>query len=95
MKQKWIAVAAQLPQSATEAGAQQKVTEVGNILGLQVRYLNTRDYPRLLLAGTTPPEPLFLVYVGDPFATQAEAESECVTVSKHTGRCFAAQPDPP
>jgi hypothetical protein len=96
MKQKWIAVAAQLPQSATEAGAQQKVMEVADKLGSEVRYLNTRNYPRLFLASSTPlTEPLFLIYIDHPFATRAEAESECEIDSKHTGDCVAAQPDPP
>jgi hypothetical protein len=94
MKQKWIAVAAQLPESATEAGAQKKVTEIANILGMDVKYLKTRDYPRLLLGSSTPPEPLFLIYVGGAKATQADAESECARVSKHTGPCFPAEPDP-
>jgi hypothetical protein len=55
MKQRWIAAAAQLPQSATEAGAQQKVTALTDLLGLEVKYLNTRDYPRLRFGSITPP----------------------------------------
>jgi hypothetical protein len=100
MKQRWIAAAAQLPQSATEAGAQQKVTALTDLLGLEVKYLNTRDYPRLRFGSTTPPatptEPLFLVYVGGPFLTQVDAEKQCALVGKHTNEpCLAVQPDPP
>ncbi len=97
MNQKWIAVLSRLPQSVTVTGAEQKVTELTDILGWEVKYLNTQDYPRLRLGGTTaapPTEPLFLVYVG-PFDTQADAESECATARKHAGDCVAAQPDPP
>jgi Fibronectin type III domain len=94
MKQQWIAVAAQLPESATEAGAQKKKMEIANILGMDVNYLKTRDYPRLLLGSSKPPEPLFLIYVGGAKATRADAESECARISKHTGPCSPAEPDP-
>jgi hypothetical protein len=98
MNQKWIAVLVQLPQSVTATGADQKATELADILGWEVKYLNTMEYPRLRLASSTPAptstEPSFLVYVG-PFDTQVEAESHCATARKHTGDCFAVQPDPP
>jgi Fibronectin type III domain len=98
MKQHWIAVAEVLPASTNDAAnAQQKMTELSKKLA-DVKYLNTRDYPRLLLDSTTPPTPpteeLFLVYVGGAFNTQDEAEKRCAIVRKHTGNCIAAIPDP-
>jgi Fibronectin type III domain len=98
MNQHWIAVAAELPASTNNAAnAQQKMTELINKMGFEVKYLNTRDYPRLLLGSTppsTPKEELFLIYVGGAFKTQVDAEKMCAIVRKHTGNCFAAIPDP-
>jgi hypothetical protein len=100
MKQKWIAVTSVLPKSAyVEADAQAKVQALAGA-GIQAMYLDTRVYPRLLLGGSTPPatptEESFLVYVATPFATQIDAENQCVTVANATGEvCVAAQPDPP
>lgn len=98
MNQHWIAVAARLSPSATETDAQQKVVELQNELGPDVAYLNTRNYPRLSFDSSTPPptstEPLFLVYAGGPFNTLADAQKHCEIVSKHSGSCEAAQPDP-
>lgn len=100
MKQKWIAVASVLPKSAyQEADAQAKVQALAGA-GIQAKYLDTRFYPRMLLAGTTPPatpaEESFLVYVATPFGTQIDAENQCAAVTSVTGEaCVAAQPDPP
>ena len=92
-------MAAVLPKSAhVEAEAQQRVQALTGS-GLQAKYLDTHFYPRLLLAGTTPPatptEESFLVYLG-PFQTQVDAENQCTAISNATGEaCVAAQPDPP
>ena len=98
MNQHWLAVAAKLPGSVTEAGAQKKATELNDRLGLEVKYLNTRHYPRLLLGSTTPQtaaEELFLVYVGGPFKTQADAEKQCAIVNPNIPEpCVVVQPDP-
>jgi SPOR domain len=99
MKQTWIAVAAVLPKSAhPETEAQALVTTLTNA-GFQAKYLDTRFYPRLLLAGVTPPatpaEESFLVYVG-PFQTQVDADNLCSALSNVTGQpCVSAQADPP
>lgn len=99
MKQAWIAVATVLPKSAhIEAEAQAQVKALTDA-GLQAKYLDSRIYPRLLLAGATPPatpaEESFLVYIG-PFPTQADADNQCVNISNVTGQpCVAAQADPP
>ena len=100
MKQKWIAVAEILPKSTNpETSAQDGVTQLKDSL-LDGKYLDTRFYPRLVLAGATPPptpvaEESFLVFVG-PFNSQPEAEASCPAITAATAEplCVAAQPDP-
>jgi cell division septation protein DedD len=100
MKQKWIAVARILAKSTNdEASAQDGVTQLQDAQ-LDGKFLDTQFYPRLVIAGATPPptpvtEESFLVFLG-PFLSQAEAEAACPAITEATGEafCVAAQPDP-
>ena len=54
MKQQWIAVADVLPKTVAESDVQIHVQQL-TAAGIQAKYLDTVNYPRLVLYSTTPP----------------------------------------
>ena len=102
MKQQWIAVADVLPKTVAESDVQIHVQQL-TAAGIPALYLDTVNYPRLVLYSTTPPpvptptpEGSWVVFVG-PFPNQADADVQCPQIIANQGSatCFTAQPDPP
>ena len=71
--------------------------------GLPVKYLDSVNYPRLLLYTTTPPpvptptpEGSWVVFLG-PFPTQADADVQCppIVEAQPGAICVTGQADPP
>jgi hypothetical protein len=101
MKQQWIAVADVLPKTVAESDVQIHVQQL-TAAGIPAKYLDTVNYPRLVLYSTTPPpvptptpEGSWVVFVG-PFPGQVEADVQCpqIVANQGSATCFTAQPDP-
>ena len=102
MKQQWITVAAVLPKTVAESDVQLHVQQL-TAAGLPAKYLDSVNYPRLVLYSTTPPpvstpspEGSWVVFLG-PFPSQGDADVQCpqVIAAQGSATCFTGQPDPP
>ena len=92
-----------LPKTVAESDVQIHVQQLLTRCGIPALYLDTVNYPRLVLYSTTPPpvptptpEGSWVVFVG-PFPSQADADVQCPQIIANQGSatCFTAQADPP
>lgn len=105
MRQRWVLVLDREPAAAVpEAQVQEIATNLADAAALDLAYLSTTTYPRLLVDGPSPTTgggpaaPEWMVYVRAPFPTAADAAAQCPTIQAGTGGtgvCVAVQPDPP
>ena len=93
MKQQWITVADVLPKTVAESDVQIHVQQL-TAAGIPALYLDTVNYPRLVLYSTTPPpvptptpEGSWVVFVG-PFPNQSDADVQCNGEMLDKSDCF-------